>query len=127
MAREKYVKAIVNKSAEQCRLSIPKASWGLIPTSGWYLFSDNNGVLTYTPTDKPRKVPIPTVNKGRTYKQGVEANKQLIESNEMDYFKPTIDPKQNASDALDYAELSSVPQQHLFDEGDVWSDEEVST
>jgi hypothetical protein len=92
--------------------------------SGWYEITENNGILTYTPSDKPNKIKIPILPIG---KQGIETSKQKIESNEIDYFKPTIDPKQNTSDTLDYAELSSVPQQHLFDEGDVWGDEEVST
>lgn len=124
MKMKKHVKLSINRSSNQCRLSVPQCYWENMSKSGWYEITENNGILTYTPSDKPNKIKIPILPIG---KQGIETSKQKIESNEIDYFKPTIDPKQNTSDTLDYAELSSVPQQHLFDEGDVWGDEEVST
>lgn len=49
---KKQVKVIRNLKSEQCLVSIPKGFWYLIPKSGYFEMSEQNGSLLLTPTQK---------------------------------------------------------------------------
>jgi hypothetical protein len=50
--RKKQVKVIRNKNSQQCLISIPKSFWDLIPKSGYFELTEQNGNLLLTPTQK---------------------------------------------------------------------------
>jgi hypothetical protein len=120
MKEEKLVKLQVNYKSNQCRLSVPQCHWNNISKSGWYKVTENNGVLTYTPADKPIKAKIPS------FKDTDRSNKATTKATaeKKDEFISTINSKQNLSNPLDYANLSVVPEHQLFDDGDVWNEED---
>ena len=50
--RKKQVKVIRNLKSQQCLVSIPKLFWDLIPKSGFFEMTEQNGCILLTPTQK---------------------------------------------------------------------------
>ena len=114
MKEEKFVKLLVNRSSNQCRLSVPQCFWHSVSKTGWYKMTEENGVLIYTPTNKTGKV--------RKLVPKIIDQKEAVKEIEVDPFKEI---KYDPNIQFDYSGLSAQPENAALDihEDDVWRDD----
>jgi hypothetical protein len=106
--RKKQVKVIRNPKSQQCLVSIPKSFWDLIPKSGFFEMTEQNGCLLLTPTQKKQSTAsitmpvfecdsnVPTTSSHEVTKK--EEN-QVTEKKELLNIKP--DPSINLEEVPD--------------------------
>ena len=115
--RKKQVKVIRNSKSQQCLVSIPKSFWDLIPKSGYFELTEQNGSLLLTPTQKKQSttgIAMPVFEE--------DSSKPAVSSQEVTKKEPVVGKKELPDVKLDPSiNLEETPD--LFaDDGEVSSD-----
>ena len=118
--RKKQVKVIRNSKSQQCLVSIPKSFWDLIPKSGVFDMTEQNGNILLTPSQKKQSI-MPVFE---------EDSKPAVSSQEVTKKEeiPVIEKKEPVTGKNELTKIKPDPSINLEGNPDLFADDgEVSS